>query len=180
MNTKDFSTAILVDQTPEEAFAAINNVRGWWIDEIEGDSEKLNDEFAVRFWDIHYSKQKLAEFVPGKKIVWLVIESTLSFLSDKEEWNGTTISFDISRQGNKTEVRFTHQGLIPKIECYGACSNAWSEYIQGSLFNLITLGKGKPTQINKTENMENKNFTATILVDQTPEEVCDAITNVRG
>jgi predicted dithiol-disulfide oxidoreductase (DUF899 family) len=47
MNTKDFTTTILVDKTPQEAFNAINNVRGWWSEEIEGSTDKLNAEFTI-------------------------------------------------------------------------------------------------------------------------------------
>ena len=145
MNNSDFTATILVDQSPEEAFDAINNVRGWWIDEIEGKSEKLGDEFAVHFADIHYSKQKIVESVQGKRIVWLVTESKLTFIEDMNEWTGSKISFEISKKGDKTQVRFTHVGLLPKNECYRDCSNAWSGYITGSLYKLITTGEGKPT-----------------------------------
>jgi hypothetical protein len=148
MLDQNFTTTITVDQTPEEAFAAINNVRGWWTGKpgVEGSTKKLGDEFMYRYEPHHSTKQKITEFIPGKKVVWLVLDSTLNFVKDKTEWNGTTITFEISRNGGKTEVRFTHVGLVPDNECYGACSNAWGSYINGSLKNLITTGKAQPSE----------------------------------
>jgi hypothetical protein len=142
MKQQDLTTSFTVDQTPEEAFAAINNVRGWWSGDVEGDTGKLGDEFTYRYEDLHYSKQKLTELIPGKKIVWLVLDSHLSFVKDKSEWNGTEITFEISKKGNKTEVQFTHLGLGAKHECFSACSGAWGSYINGSLRSLIATGKG--------------------------------------
>ena len=143
MTTTDFTTTILVDQSPKEVFNAINNVRGWWQGEINGSTDKLNDEFTYRMNDLHISKQKLVEVTPNKKIVWLVTESQLNFIEEKDEWTNTKIIFEISEINNKTQLRFTHVGLFPEIECYGACSNAWGDLIQKSLFSLITTGKGK-------------------------------------
>src|SRR5450631_3222002 len=142
MNSQDFTAAFTVDQTPEEAFAAINNVRQWWSGEpgIEGSTDKLGDEFTYRYGDVHYSKQMVTELVPGKKVVWLVLDAHLDFTKDKTEWNGTEITFEISKKGNKTEVRFTHVGLVPDSECFDSCSNAWGFYINSSLRNLITTG----------------------------------------
>ena len=144
---KNFTTIFTVDHTPEEVFAAINNVRGWWSGEIEGSTDKIGDEFTYRYKDFHYSKQKITEFIPGKKVVWRVLEASLNFIEDRTEWNGSEITFQISIQGDKTEVRFTHVGLVPEHECYNACSGAWGSYINGSLRNLITTGKGEPNQM---------------------------------
>ena len=146
MNVQNFTAAFTVDQTPEEAFAAINHVRGWWSGEIEGRTDKLGDVFTYRYQDIHYSKQKITEFIPGKKVVWLVLDAYLKFTEDKTEWNATEITFEISKKAGKTEIRFTHLGLNPEVECFDACSSAWGFYINGSLRSLITTGKGEPNQ----------------------------------
>jgi hypothetical protein len=138
-----FTTTLLVDQTANAVFNAINNVRGWWQGEIEGSTNNLNDEFIYRMEDFHFSKQKLVEVIPDKKIVWLVTDSKLNFVKNKSEWTGTKISFEISEIENKTKVHFSHVGLVPKFQCYGDCSNAWEQLIQKSLFSLITTGKGK-------------------------------------
>jgi hypothetical protein len=146
MNGQDYTVAITVDQTPEEAFAAINNVRGWWSGDIEGITDQLGEEFTYRYEDVHRSRQKITELDPGKRVVWHVLDAYLSFTQDKTEWNGTDITFDISKDGDQTEVRFTHVGLVPQFECFHDCSDAWGSYIKGSLRNLITTGKGEPNQ----------------------------------
>ena len=146
MNDQNFTSTFTVDQTPEEAFAAINNVRGWWSGEIEGRTDKLNEEFTYRYKDVHLSKQKITELIPGKKVVWLILDGYLNFVKVKTEWEGTRVTFEIAEKGGTTEVRFTHVGLVPDHECYGACSNAWGSYMNGSLRNLITTGKGQPNQ----------------------------------
>jgi hypothetical protein len=142
MTAQDYSVKISVDATPERAFEAINNVRAWWTGEpgVKGRTDKLGDEFTYTYDPYHYSKQKITELVPGKRVVWHIQESNLSFIEDKDEWTGTNIVFEISRKGPKTEVRFTHKGLVPKIECYSACSDAWGSYITGSLRKLIATG----------------------------------------
>jgi len=151
MKKQDYHASITVDVTPHEAFNCINNVTQWWTENLQGSSQKLNDEFTVRFGDVHYSKQKLVEFIPDKKVLWLVTDSKLNFIKDKQEWTNTKISFEISTRNNKTQINFTHFGLVPEIECFDACSNAWSEYIQGSLLKLITTGKGQPTRKEKRQ-----------------------------
>jgi hypothetical protein len=145
MTNQNFTTAFVINQTPQEAFDAITNVRGWWTEQVDGPTGKLNDEFSVQFWDIHYSKQKITELIPYTKIVWLITDSKLTFIENESEWTGTQIIFDITEQNGKTEVRFTQLGLVPQIECYKDCSGAWNGYVQNSLQSLITTGKGKPT-----------------------------------
>jgi uncharacterized protein YndB with AHSA1/START domain len=146
MTTRDYTISFTVDQPPEAVFDAINNVRGWWSGDIDGNTGKLGAEFTYRYQDVHRSTQKITELVPGKKVVWRVLDAKIDFVKDKAEWNGTDIVFEIAVRGDKTELRFTHVGLVPTIECYGKCSGAWGFYINDSLRSLITTGKGDPNE----------------------------------
>ena len=144
MTDQNFTTTFSVDQTPEEVFNAINNVRGWWSEDIEGRTTQLGDEFVYLYQDVHRCRIKVTESVPGKRVVWLVLDNYFNFTADKTEWKGTRVIFEIAKNGDHTELRFTHQGLVPQYECFNVCSNAWGAYINGSLRNLITSGKGLP------------------------------------
>ena len=144
MTTPDFNTTFLVDETPHEVFNAVTNVRGWWSENIEGDTRQLNDEFSYEVKDLHRCRMKLVEVVADKKVVWLVLDNYFSFATDQAEWVGTRIEFEISEKDHKTQLHFTHHGLVPAFECYKICFDAWTGYINGSLRNLVTTGKGKP------------------------------------
>jgi ketosteroid isomerase-like protein len=145
----NFNTTFLVDQSPEEVFNAINNVRGWWSEEIEGDTQKLNDEFTYHYQDVHRCKMKIIESIPGKKVIWICTDNYFSFTKDKSEWIGTKIIFEISKQGNKTQLHFRHEGLVPEYECYKACVNGWTQYVTLSLPAMINTGKGQPNSKEK-------------------------------
>jgi hypothetical protein len=95
MSNQDFTTTIVVDQSSKQVFDAINNVRGWWSEEIEGGTEKLNDIFLYHYKDVHMSKMKLIEVDPNKKVVWLVLDNYFSFIKDETEWVGTKVIFEI-------------------------------------------------------------------------------------
>jgi hypothetical protein len=144
MSDASYTATFTVDQSPEEAFAAINNVRGWWSGEIDGDTDKIGGEFTYRYEDVHYSKQKITALIPGERVAWHVLDGYLNFTEDKTEWTGTDITFDIAQRGDQTEVRFTHVGLLPQSECFDNCSTAWGFYINGSLRTLMTTGQGRP------------------------------------
>lgn len=154
MDTSDFTITLLVDQTPAEAFKAITNVRGWWSEEIEGNTSKLNDEFIYHYEDVHYSQITLTEVVPNEKVVWFVKYNYFKFTKDRSEWTGTKISFEISEKNDKTQIRITHIGLTPEFECYDICSNAWTNYMQNSLVSLITTGKGMPNGSGKPQTAD--------------------------
>ena len=160
MATSDFTTTLVVDQTPEEAFNAITNVRGWWSEEIEGGTSKLNDKFDYHYEDVHRCKMKLTEVIPDKKVVWSVLDNYFKFTEDKSEWIGTKIIFEIFKKDDKTHIQFTHQGLVPEYECFEICRDAWTTYIQKSLRSLIENGKGQPNGKGKPQTEREKELGA--------------------
>ncbi|WP_159471650.1 SRPBCC domain-containing protein [Dyadobacter sp. 3J3] len=160
MASPDFTITLTVDQSLKDAFKAITNVRGWWSEEIEGDTEKLNDEFSYHFEDVHICKMKLIEVIPDKKMVWLVLENYFKFTTDKSEWTGNKIIFVLSVKDGKTQIKFTQLGLVPDYECFEICQNAWTQYIMHSLADLISKGKGQPNASGKPTTKDEERLRA--------------------
>lgn len=143
MNNQNYTVAIEVDKSPKEVFNHINQVSKWWSKDFEGSSFKLNDEFVICHPDRHYSIQKLTEVMPDKKIVWLVTDSNLNWITgDQHEWTNTKMIFEITAKRDKTLIHFTHEGLLPEKECYSMCEQGWNLVIKDRLFNFIANGKG--------------------------------------
>src|SRR5690242_1748794 len=87
--SKSFIASIRVSKPESDAFNAIKNFRGWWSEEIEGSTDKLNETFFYHYKDIHLCKIKLIEKIPGKKLVYQVLENEFNFIDDKSEWVNT-------------------------------------------------------------------------------------------
>ena len=138
---KDFTATINLKKSDRDVFKAItDDVAKWWGGkDLKGSSTKLNDEFVIHHPGAHYSKQRVVEIIPDKKVVWLVTESALDWLQkDKHEWTNTKMIFDIAAEGDKTFLHFTHAGLVPEKECYERCAHGWSMVIKEWLFAFIT------------------------------------------
>ena len=192
MTDKTYTTSITVKESPETVFAAINNVRGWWSDDVEGKTAALGDVWYYHAKDLHRCTLKVIESVPGKHVAWRVLDNHFSFIADKTEWVDTTIDFAIEPVGAGARLTFTHIGLLPDHECYDVCHDAWGTYIRGSLKNLITSGTGQPnvgTDLTAAEPklpnqgdhaMSEPSFTTSFITDQTPEAAFAAIIDPRA
>ena len=141
---ESFRATITVSKAPGEVFKVLTaDVSKWWGgSDLSGNHGKLNDEFIVHHQGAHYSKQKLIEVVPDKRIVWHVTEGTLHWLkNDKQEWTNTKMIFEIRSHNGKTMLTFTHYGLVPSKECYAACQQGWTMVITDWLFHYIKEGR---------------------------------------
>jgi NAD(P)-dependent dehydrogenase (short-subunit alcohol dehydrogenase family) len=147
---QDFTTSLVVDQSPGEVFAAVTDPRAWWSQSIEGGTAQVGDEFLFAVAGVHESRQRLVEVLPDQRVIWLVTEADMSFLEHRDEWVGTRIVFDIAEEGDRTRLTFTHEGLVPQAECYDACMPAWTLYVEHSLRRLIETGAGDPDLEGRT------------------------------
>jgi hypothetical protein len=144
MSQPGYTTSFLVDQTPAQAFAAINDVRGWWSQRIDGPTHQLGAEFHYDNDELHQATFRIVELVPDQRVVWKCLDNHFGFTTDTTEWIGTTVEFDVALENEGTRVTMTHVGLVPDYECFEVCVNAWGGYIDGSLKALITTGTGNP------------------------------------
>src|SRR5258708_2890933 len=143
MINKSITATIEVPNPPKDVFNHILDVSKWWGGkDLEGNTTKLNDEFTIVHPGAHYSKQRVIEFIPDKKIVWLVTESKLDWIEkNKSEWTNTKLIFEITIKGDKTVLHFTHEGLTPEKECYTKVEHGWELVIKDYLFKFITVDK---------------------------------------
>lgn len=146
---QSYGTTLTLAGTPSEVFHAINDVRGWWSEDLEGEAHTVGAEFVFHGHDDantveHMSHIRVMELVPGERVVWRVLDNKMSFVADQSEWKDTEIRFELSGRGEETELRFSHIGLVPSYECYEACSGGWSYFIGQSLRDFVATGTGNP------------------------------------
>jgi hypothetical protein len=151
MNDDSLVISFSTDRSAADAFAAITDVRSWWTGDIDGPTDQLGAEFTYRYGDMHRSTQRITELVPGRRVAWHVTDAYLSFVTDKGEWAGTDIIFDIVPAAAGSEVRFTHAGLVPQQECFDSCSPAWQHYIGTSLRERIASRSMTPDNATATD-----------------------------
>jgi Activator of Hsp90 ATPase homolog 1-like protein len=148
MTERDYTTVLTVPTTPDAAYAAVNDVRGWWSQDVDGATDVVGAEFDYRGnqggVNLHRARIRVTDLEPGRRVEWHVRENWMSFIADQAEWTGTRIVFEISPTAEGTQIRFTHHGLVPSYECYDVCFDAWTFFVQDSLRALITTGRGEP------------------------------------
>ncbi len=158
----DLTMSFTVEQTPQEVFDAVTDVRSWWSGSIVGDTTTLGAEWVYTVPDIHFSKFRTTRLDPGSRVEWLVLDSHLTFPEDKQEWTGTTVRFEITPEPTdadaegpaRTRLTFTHVGLHAGRECFEVCRTAWGQYVLGSLRDRVLTGAGVPDAFSNQESLE--------------------------
>ena len=145
MTDRDFTCSVEVAIPPPTALELIRQVSAWWVVDVEGETAGLGDEFTVRSGTT-WVKFKIVDVVPSEKLVWNVVDCFLPWNGDKTEWNNTAIIWELCASAGGTQIKFTHEGLVPEVECYSQCAKSWSSYIKESLHKFINSGVGLPNK----------------------------------
>lgn len=139
MENKNYDKTITVNASAAETMNSISRIDLWWRKDFSGSAAGLNTIFRVPFGEPAFVDFRITELVPNKKLVWKVIDCYLPWFKDKKEWNDTEVVFQLREEKGKTQIDFTHIGLVPDVECYEACVKGWDGHIN-ALAKLIDEG----------------------------------------
>ena len=125
------------DATPEQVYDAlttIDGLAGWWTDDTKGSTDVggvIEFRFPPGGFDMEVVDQRASE-----RVTWKVVDGP-------EEWVGTTIDWELRRDGDYTIVMFGHRGWKEPVEFMHHCSTKWATYLM-SLKSLVETGVGAP------------------------------------
>ncbi|HEX3385148.1 MAG TPA: SRPBCC domain-containing protein [Mucilaginibacter sp.] len=142
MENNSFSSSISAKISADEAIKKIVKISDWWGVTVTGSVEKEGDKFVVKMTGDSFFNFTAIELISGKRMVWLVTDCYMPWYSDKTEWTNTRLIFDLDENEDETQIRFTHEGLTPDVECYKDCEPGWTHWIKTSLFSYLTTGQG--------------------------------------
>lgn len=135
-----YSVSTELAKTSNVVFEHLVDLKKWWPEDFEGKDVKLNSEFILTVGGTHYSKNKVVELDPGKKMVWLVTDSIRK--TDNFSWTGTKMIFELTPKANHTELKFTYDGPILENE-YERLVQICDTCIKEMFYNFVIHGKTK-------------------------------------
>lgn len=139
---ESYSKVIEVRASIEKVYDALTTLKGlagWWTPRVKGR--------GTTGGDLRFEFQGLPEHVimhvdeaqHPNLVRWTCQKHT-----KLREWDGTELTFELSVRGaGKSELKFHHQGLTPRLECYDHCEVGWDHFL-GSIAQYAETGKGEP------------------------------------
>lgn len=135
-----YSVEIELAKSPDDVFSHVINLSKWWPEDFIGDGIKTDSDFVLKTGDGHYSKNKVLEFLPDKKLVWITTESIRT--ADNYDWTGTKFIFELTSQDSNTMLKFTYDGVVFENEMEGL-TQICEMCIKGMFYDFIINGKTK-------------------------------------
>jgi uncharacterized protein YndB with AHSA1/START domain len=117
-----------------KALTTRDGLAGWWTTDTQGSGAAggvLRFLFGAGGFDM-----KVVELRPSSLVRWEVVDGP-------EEWIGTTVRWDLTRDGDYTIILFKHEGWREPVEFMHHCSTKWAIFLM-SLKSLLETGAGTP------------------------------------
>ncbi|MFE5810738.1 SRPBCC domain-containing protein [Streptomyces sp. NPDC056491] len=125
-----------ITASPEKVYEALTTVDGlaaWWTTDTSGTGDGV---LEFRFGDVGGFDMKVLDLQPDARVRWEVTDGPA-------EWIGTTVDFELAREGEWTILLFTHAGWREPVEFMSHCSTKWAIFLM-SLKSLVETGAGAP------------------------------------
>jgi|SRR5579859_905890 len=142
----NYQLTITAKATPDTVFEALTKgVPDWWTTHFKGSARKIRDEFIVQF-DGTIKTFRVESLEPGKRVVWECLKAHIDMdrLTNKGEWVGTLIEWQIQPEGKGSRLTMTHHGLTAELQCYDVCAQGWSYFVLESLKPMLNGQPAKP------------------------------------
>jgi uncharacterized protein YndB with AHSA1/START domain len=131
----DLHHEIEIEAPPEKVYEAITTtegLRGWWTsDSVAEATVGSVAEFGF-FNRGTVFRMQIDKLRPRKRVVWTCV-------GGPEEWQGTVLTWVLSREGDKTKLRFKHGKWRSSKGDFARCNSTWGAL----LYRLKSYAEGK-------------------------------------
>lgn len=139
--TDDYTKQVHLSASPERVFETLttpDEFASWWAPATGSAAE--GGELQITFEGIEDPLVlRVKQASRPSTVIWDV--ESCAFLPD---WVGTTVAFTLGEPDTGgCELRFRHEGLSPRLDCYDMCRTGWDQYLP-SLRDYIDSGTGHP------------------------------------
>ena len=138
---QDYERRLEVNAAADVVFEALTSpprLAAWWT-HVTGDG-LTGGELAFSFGPDALAVMRVDAAEPDARVAWTCTACHV------EDWVGTRLHFDIAPlSAGSSELRFRHEGLNPRLECYTDCKSGWDHFIP-SLRAFVETGSGHPNQ----------------------------------
>lgn len=136
---QNYEEIINVPAPQRDCFQAVaTQMDKWWTHTTDGGLEKVGDKVTAKFPpDYGFWTFEAIVFERLNRIEMICVDAHHKVDGQPEEidqeWLGTKIIWNFRSVGDTTEIKMTHEGLTPKLNCWGICLDGWKHFFKRSL-----------------------------------------------
>ncbi len=141
--TTSYSVSMPIARTPAEVFTGLTDLKKWWPEKFDGEEIRLHSEFMLTTGDSHYSRNKVMEWVPMERLMWVATGAIRR--TDGYDWTGAKFIFELTPEGGGTLVTFTYDGVVLKGE-EDRLAMICNQTLRELFYNFVMNGAENSTQ----------------------------------